>query len=55
METNSIALLAHEMVKAQEERKALQKAENHIACLKAHYLQKFYEAQRHKKILKRAA
>ena len=46
MENKNLALVAHEMERLAEARKA--KA-NQIVCLKAHYLNRFLEAQAAKK------
>ena len=46
MENKNIALVAHEMAKAAANRQA---EDNRVVCLKAHYLNRFLEAQAAKK------
>jgi hypothetical protein len=49
METNNIALLAHEICELSKVNAAKQAKENNVVCLKAHYLAKFLAAQAAKK------
>lgn len=49
METNNIALLAHEISELSKVNAAKQAKANNTTCLKAYYLSRFLEAQAAKK------